>query len=450
MNKILLIIKREYLTRVRKKSFILMSILGPLLFAAIFILPTWLMSVESKEVKKIAVIDSSKVFINKIPETKYLKFEYLTSNSFKELKNDFDQYDYYAVLYITHMVHYSPGSILLYSDKQPNYNVVMHISNAIEKEIEQQKLATHNIKNIDQILKSVKTKVNIQTVKWTDSGEAKKSNSGMAMAVSYVSGFLIYLFIFMFGVQVMRGVEEEKSNRIAEIIISSVNHFQLMIGKIIGIAFVGLTQFLLWIILTVFIVNYAQNILLKTPIPEETKTENIFSSKHGGSILEEDQPINNPKYTEIKNLIEATESINFGVMIGSFIFFFLAGYMLYASMFAAIGAAIDHQTDTHQFVLPVTIPLIIALFVLMNTFQNPEGPVTFWFSIIPFTSPIVMMARIPYGVPFWELFLSTGLLIITFLAMVWIAGKVFRTGILMYGKKNTFRDILKWGFSKKA
>ena len=444
MKNILLVIKREYLTRIRKKSFILMCVLGPVFFAALFLLPSWLMSIESQEEKKIAVIDSSNVFINKIPETKYLKFDYLTGASLEKLKNNFDEYDYYAVLYITHILHYSPNSIMLYSDKQPNYNVVMHISNAIEKEIERQKLATHDIKNLDQILQSVKTKISIQTVKWTKSGEAKQTNSGLAMAVSYISGFLIYLFIFMFGVQVMRGVEEEKSNRIAEIIISSVKHFELMMGKILGIALVGLTQFLLWIIITVAIVGFAQNTVLQTSFPEPTQAENIFSTSPGGSLLEEDQPIVNQKYTELKNLIQATRSINFGVMIGAFIFFFLAGYMLYASMFAAIGSAIDQQTDTQQFVLPVTIPLIIALFVLLNAFQNPGGPVTFWFSLIPFTSPIVMMARIPYGVPLWEIYLSMGILIITFVGMVWLAGKIFRTGILMYGKKNTLRDMWRW------
>ncbi len=444
MKNIFLIIKREYLVRVRKKSFILMSVLGPLLFAALFVLPSWLMSIESQEVKKIAVIDSSSVFINKIPETKYLKFEYLTGASLEKLKNNFDQFDYYAVLYITHLVHYSPGSIILYSDKQPNYNVVMHISNALEKEIERQKLSTHEIKNLDKILQSVKTKVSIQTVKWTKSGETKKTNSGIAMIVSYISGFLIYLFIFMFGVQVMRGVEEEKSNRIAEIIISSVKHFELMLGKILGIAMVGLTQFLLWVILTVSIVGFVQNTILQPSFPEHHPAESIFSTSSGGSLLEQNQPVQNEKYTDINNLIQATKSINFGVMIGSFIFFFLAGYMLYASMFAAIGSAIDQQTDTQQFVLPVTIPLIIAIFVLLNAFQNPEGPITFWFSLIPFTSPIVMMARIPYGVPLWEVILSMGILIITFIAMVWVSGKIFRTGILMYGKKNSFRDMWRW------
>ena len=319
----------------------------------------------------------------------------------------------------------------------------MHIANALEKELERQKLATYNIDNLENILATIKTNVNIRTIIWQDDGGEKESHSELAMITGYIGGFLIYFFIFLFGAQVMRGVIEEKSSRVVEIIVSSVRPFQLMLGKIVGIGLVGLTQFLLWVALSFTLVLLAQQIFfaeLGTPSSETVVPEDLFSS----STLQQSQPIGAEDAGRITEIFSSISAINFGVMLGSFLFYFLGGYLLYASLFASIGSAVDSETDTQQFMLPITIPLILSIIVMMNAIMNPEGPVAFWFSIIPFTSPIIMMARIPFGVPVWEVALSGGLLVATFILTTWLAGKIYRTGILMYGKKVNYKELWKW------
>ncbi len=451
MNKITLILKREYLTRVRKKSFLVMTILGPILFAAIVIAPGWIATLEDTELKKIAVIDSSHIFKERLPETEYIKFEYLENTEVEDLRQSFSETDYYALLQITHLVANTRNSVILYSDKQPSFSVKSHISNAIEKEIERRKLESAGI---DQdVLKSVKTNISIQTIQWTESGEEKKSSTELAMIVGYISGFLIYFFIFMFGAQVMRGVIEEKTNRIIEIIVSSVKPFQLMMGKIVGIGLVGLTQFALWVVLTIALITVGKNAFfpeLTTPSGDEVVAQDFMEKAPGqqSSIMQsgqtKDLSESITENAEIKQIFSAIDDINIGLMVGSFIFFFLGGYLLYGSLFAAIGSAVDNEADTQQFMLPITIPLILAIIVMINAINSPEGPIAFWFSIIPFTSPIVMMVRIPFGVQAWELILSMGLLVLTFMATTWLSGKIYRTGILMYGKKVNYKELWKW------
>lgn len=443
MNKIKLIISREYLTRVKKKSFIVMTILGPILFAAMMVVPAWLASLEDTEIKNIAVIDSSGIFLNKIPDTDYIKFKYLKNQSLNEVRKNFAHTDYYAVLQIFPSITYEPSAVHLFSIKQPSFAVKSHISSSMEKELKNRKLRAHGID--DEVLKSIKSDVSIRTIQWTDDGGIKESSTEVAMAVGYASGFLIYFFIFLFGAQVMRGVIEEKTNRIVEIIVSSAKPFQLMMGKIIGIALVGLTQFLLWIVLTTGIIAGTKSVFfpeLGTKNAQEVVVQDLFEQQNNNlAQVNQIQPQNMDKISSVFNSIK---SIDFGVMFGSFIFFFLGGYLLYGSLFAAIGSAVDNETDTQQFMLPITIPLILGIFVMMNAIQTPESPIAFWFSIIPFTSPIVMMVRIPFGVPYWQVALSMGLLVLTFLGSVWMAGKIYRTGILMYGKKVNYKEIWKW------
>lgn len=443
MKKILIIIAREYITRVRKRSFIIMSVLGPVFFAALMIVPAWLAQVEETDVKKIAIIDSSHIFRNVIPETEYLKFDYLENTSLNSLKEDFSHLGYFGILYISHIVAYDPNSVILYSEKQPNLATKMHISKHIEEYIRDQKLKTYEIENLDKILTSVKTQINVRTIKLSPEGEEKESNTGIMMALGYVSGFLMYMFLMFLGTQVMRGVMEEKTSRIVEIIISSVKPFQLMMGKIIGIAFVGLTQLCIWIISTFILVTIAQTTLF--PEFSLSPTEQVVSNDIMTASPVEDQPQEtSQEMEELKSALSTLKNIDFVVVIGSFLFFFLGGYLLYASLFAAIGSAVDAETETQQFIFPILIPLILALIVLVNAINNPGSPVSYWFSIIPFTSPIVMMARIPFGVPYHEVFLSAALLILFFLATTWMAGKIYRTGILMYGKKITYRELWKW------
>lgn len=442
MSKIALILKREYITRVRKKSFIIMTILGPILFGALLIAPVWIAQLEDTEEKLIAVIDSSKLFVEKIPETQYLKFEYLENTLPDDLKMNFDESGYYALLYISHTVASVPSAVQLMATKQPNMSVVMHITNAIEKEIEQLKMKTYNIDNLDDILTAIKTNIKIQTIKWTPEGEEKKSSTELSMIVGYVSGFLIYFFIFMFGAQVMRGVIEEKSNRIVEVIVSSVKPFQLMMGKITGIALVGLTQFALWIILTLIIYTIASATVIKPEMLEQQQVQIETLSSTSG--LAQAQPIINENLEQFTDIFSHISAINFPLLIVSFIIFFLGGYLLYASLFAAVGSAVDNEADTQQFMLPITIPLVLAIIVMLSAIENPEGPIAFWFSMIPFTSPIIMMVRIAFHVPQWEVILSMIILILTFIGTTWMAGKIYKTGILMYGKKVSYKEIWKW------
>lgn len=443
MNKILLIIHREYTTRVRKKSFLIMTVLGPVIFAAFLFLPTWLATMEDKDVKTIAVVDSSKIFINVLPETDYIKFAFPENIGVNDLRKSFNKAGYSAILYIPQNVLASNTSIL-YSDKQPSLSTRMHISKAIEDEIEKQKLSAHQIENLSEILKSIETNINLRSIIWTDEGIEKESYAELSMILGYAGGMLIYFFIFLFGSQVMRGVIEEKTSRIIEVIVSSVKPFQLMMGKILGVGLVGLTQFLLWILLTLLFVTVAQKVFF--PDFSRNPTEQVFSQDILSQKTQSSQELRfeDSKTDLLQNLYSSLSSVHFFYILGMFIFYFLGGYLLYASFFAIIGSAVDNESDTQQFMFPVTVPLIAGIFVMINTINNPEGTLAFWFSMIPLTSPIVMMVRIPFGVKAWELSLSAVILIITFILSTWMAGKIYRTGILMYGKKVNYKELWKW------
>jgi ABC-2 type transport system permease protein len=444
MNKIWLVTQREFNTRVKKKSFIIMSVLGPLLFAGFISTMAFLAGSKDTEVKRIAVIDSTNIFVNRIPDTQSLKFEYLEHANLDATKQSLTTSPYFGILYIHPRITYSAGGAQFYSFQQPSMDVVQHISNALEKEIRDQKLKAFNIENIDNILKSVETRIPVQTIKMSESGEEKRSNTTLAMIVAYIGSFLIYMFILGYGVQVMRGVIEEKTNRIVEVIISSVKPFQLMMGKVLGVAMTAITQFAIWIALSLIFVLIAKSTFLPDITPANiTPPQSLMESTQ--AIQQVQAPTPAPQANaELIEIFAAFNDIHFGVMIGSFLFFFIGGYLLYSSLFAAVGAAVDNDTDTQQFVLPVTLPLILGLLVMMRAFQYPDDPIAFWFSMIPFTSPIVMMARIPFGVPIEQVILSMGILVITFIGTIWFAGKIYRTGILMYGKKVNLKEMMKW------
>ncbi len=442
MKKILLVIEREFLTRVRKKSFIIMTVLTPILFAGLMVVPALIATMEDKNERHIAVVDDTGIFEGKIPETEYLKFSFLKDVDVDDLKETFHESNYYAVLYIGKMVATSPDAVVLYSNKQPSIDITSHISSALKNEIESQKLLAYDIENLDEILSSIKTSVRVRTVKWTKDGEAKESSTELAMGMAYILSFLVYMLIFLFGTQVMRGVIEEKSSRIVEVIVSSVKPFQLMMGKILGIAAVSLVQIVLWIVLTFGLVTAASTLLLSSgsdKMSQETVTS--LMEQQGASQVVPAEVADN---SFVNELMTALSNVNFVLIIGGFIFFFIGGYLLYAAMFAAVGSAVDNEADTQQLVMPITIPLILAIIVMVSGLRSPDGSISFWFSMIPFTSPIVMITRLPYGVPTWELILSGSLLIITFIAITWLAGKIYRTGILLYGKKHTWAEMWKW------
>ena len=444
MNKISIIIQREYITRVRKKSFIIMTLLTPLLMAMIFVIPALVMSNEDKDFKKIAVIeDGSDLFKGVIPDTKDTDFEYV-NDDVNELKSTFEQKGYYGILYISPQIIDTPNAIQLISKKQPPIGLLDHISSSLEKEIERQKLLSYNIENLDEILKTINTNVKIQTIKIDETGAIKETSTGIAMGLAYISGFLMYMLVFMFGAQVMRGVIEEKTSRIVEVIISSVKPVQLMLGKIIGIALVGLTQFTVWILLTVAIVTVVKSNVIPKDTMEQVQQMPQSLSQGDQALSGGAAGISTAQVSEFEALFASAMNQRWGLIIFVFVFFFITGYLLYASLFAAIGSAVDNETETQQFMLPVTIPIILGLIVAMGTMQNPESSLSFWFSMIPLTSPIVMVARIPFDVPYWEIGLSMGLMLLTIFGAVWMAAKIYRTGILMYGKKTSYREIWKW------
>jgi len=416
MRKIWLIIKREYLVRVRKKAFIVMTIVGPLLMAALMIVPTYLAN-ETQELRTIAIEEDGFEFTNKIEDTDFLHFIKTTTEEAILLKNDFSESDYYALLYI------EDDNFTLYSNQQISLSVSKTIENQLEQIIEHQKLKEAGIDLT--ILSEAQSTVHITTKIITENGSTTNSKAEASMGIGFICGILIYMFIFMYGTMVMRGVIEEKTSRIVEVIISSVKPFQLMMGKILGVALVGLTQFALWILLTIAIASVAELMFMDA----RSMTTELNSSQQ--SIL----------LNELSNL---TGGINLIQIFVSFIFYFLAGYLMYSSLFAAVGSAVDAEADTQQFVLPITIPLILAFILIQPIMENPDGPLAFWMSIIPFTSPVIMMVRLPFGVANWELALSMVVLILSFVLTTYLAGKIYRTGILMYGKKTSYKELWKW------
>ncbi len=451
MNKISVIVKREYITRVRKKSFIIMTILAPVLMAAIITIPTLLMMNQSGEHKKIAVVeDSSDLFKGVIKNTNDAEFVYLENTKVDDLKKTFEASGYYGILYISPEIIHTPNAVYLIAKKQPPIGLLQYIENSLKKEIERQKLLSYKIENLDDIMKNVETNVSVQTKKLDEFGVEKGTSTGIAMALAYLFGFLMYMLVFIFGAQVMRGVIEEKTSRVVEVIISSVKPIQLMMGKIIGIALVGLTQFFIWIFLTVGIVTVLKTTLLPktniTEISQAVQPQNMMSGNQQatGTATTTQTSEMSPQAAEFSKLFDSAMNQPWGLIIFCFVFYFITGYLLYASVFAAIGSAVDNETETQQFMLPVTIPIILGLMVAMGTMQNPESPLSFWCSIIPLTAPIVMMARIPFGVPYWQIAVSMVIMLVTFASFVWMAAKVYRTGILMYGKKTSWKEMWKW------
>ncbi len=448
MNKIFLIIKREYITRVKKRSFIIMTILGPLLMACLFIVPVYVVQMEG-ETKIIGVIDETGVFANKFENTNDMKFLVLNTD-LETTKNEIDSLNLYALLYIPKTELSVPQSAKLYSTKQPNIIVTGYIKNTMRNEVEALKLEASGID--PDILKSIKTSINLLTIKLNKGGKEESSSTELSMAVGFIGGILIYIFIFMYGALVMRGVIEEKTNRIVEVIISSVKPFQLMMGKIIGVAMVGFTQFALWVIATLIIVSSFLSFFssdISNYKSSQLKLQNETVATEKPQVENERSFLNESPQEEISNesviaIFDSIRSINFGVIIFSFLFYFIGGYLLYGALFAAIGSIVDSETDTQQFMLPLTVPLILSIVLAQFIIYNPDSPAAFWFSIFPLTSPVIMMIRIPFGVSLTDLYISMALLVAGFFGATWLAAKIYRTGILMYGKKISYKELWKW------
>ena len=444
MNKSFLILKREYLTRVRKKSFVIMTLLVPFLFSAIILLPMWLAMRQDTEERTIAVYDETGIFLNRLENTEYTRFHFIPEEEYLKTKNNIRNSSFYAVLYI-------PGNIVttnearMFSGKQVTFDIKNMVSGKLEAILEndkkQQIVRETGIPDLEEKLAATKTRIDLETIKIDEKGGSVRSSSEMAMAAGYAAGFIIYMFVFIYGAMVMRGVMEEKSNRIIEVIISSVKPTQLMFGKIIGIGLVGLTQLLFWIIIGTILFTGAQSFLGPDEVHAIQQSQNLMDTQ-GAAAMQAPGAQQNEAF-QVINMIG---SLNLPLIIGGFIFFFLGGFLLYSSLMGAIGAAVDNEEETQQLMLPVTIPLIFSVIVLFSVAKNPEGPVAFWTSVIPFTSPVIMMARIPFGVPAWQLILSVSVLLLSIWGTIWVAGKIYRTGILMYGKKVNLKEIVKWLF----
>ena len=433
MNKIGLIIRREYFTRVKKRSFIIMTFLGPLLIAAVYIIPILLALHSDNEKRTIAVVDQShwfeRQFVSSENQT-FIRLDDIDIDSTKKLVQEgfFD-----IALYIPETQLNIPSSAVVYSMKQVPMSVEEHIKDVMKNEVQVQKLIASGID--PDILESIKTHINLTVIRMDEEGGEKETFTEIQFALGMILAVMIYVFIILFGGQVMQGVMEEKSSRIVEVIVSSVKPFQLMMGKIIGVSLVALTQFVMWIMLTGIIyvgfsaavgITHPEAISQGTVMTQEISNTNIMDNE------------------AVQDVLNVVHSIDFGTIIVSFIVFFLLGYLLYATMFAAIGSLVDNNTDSQQFTLPVTVPLIIAIISAVYIVNDPDSSLAVWLSMIPFTSPVVMMVRIPFGVPIWQVVVSVILLAGTFVGMTWVAAKVYRTGILMYGKKPTYKEIFKW------
>ncbi len=433
MNKIGLIIKREYLTRVRKRSFLILTFLGPILLAAIYIIPIMLALNSSTDHLRVAVVDESRWFEERFTNNKEHTFVTMQGQPIDSVKEMVKSGVFDMALYVPPTQLNIPSNAVVYSIRQVPMEVENYISSVMKKEIEDQKLMAQGVD--PEIVSSVKTDVNLQIMRMDDKGNEKETFTKVQFALGIGLAMMVYMFIIFFGGQVMQGVAEEKNNRIIEVIISSVKPFQLMMGKVIGVSLVALTQFVMWILLTgVLYVGFSAFIGISHP--------DLLSA---GTVMSQEITTNDIMNNEsVQGILQIVHSINFGTIIGCFLIFFILGYLLYATLYAAIGSLVDNNTDSQQFTLPITVPLIIAIISSFYIVNNPDSSLAVWLSMIPFTSPISMMVRIPFGVPIWQIVVSILLLVGTFVLMTWIAAKIYRTGILMYGKKLSYKEIFKW------
>jgi ABC-2 type transport system permease protein len=432
MNKIGVILQREYVTRVAKRSFLIMTIMIPLLIFGFYAAIIAVAVSGSSEKQNIAVIDKDSLFNGRIDSTSNFTFTLISNESIDDFLQKYHQQGYGSVLYIPAFDLNNPAGITLYSELQIGPVAQGNIERILNNAIENKRLLVAHID--PEKLNKVKSDISI-IPKIGKGKEFKKGSSEIAAAVAYAAGILIYITMFIYGMMVMRGVMEEKINRIAEVIVSSVKPFQLMMGKIIGIGAVGLTQFIIWIVL-VFILQ------LFLPV--------IFPSlSHTLATQAAQNPGQSPG--ALTTISEGLKYMNFGLIIFFFLFYFIGGYLMYASLFAAVGSAVsEDMQEAQQLTLPITMPIILAFVIMTKAATDPNSGIALFGSLFPLTSPIVMMARIPYGigttVPWWQLGLSILFLVLGFIFTTWLAGKIYRTGILMYGKKASWKEMWKWAF----
>ena len=435
MKKIGIVTKREYLRRVNKKSFILLTLFAPLLFAALVFVPLWLATIKSGDTYDVAVVDRTGKYASLFKDNEKYHFIGMDGSVSPDKSKENNQ-GIFAFLEITDDLLQNPKAVTIYSDKQISADLKRDVNNTLSRYLEDEKRASFNIPNLDEIIESSRVSIDVQTIKWRKDGTATESSSEITSVIGMIFTMIIYMFIFMYGAMVMQGVMEEKTNRIVEIMVSSVRPFDMMMGKIIGIGLVGLTQVFIWGILTFALVSVG-GVFLGLSGGQDLAAMQVGGLQSGLQPGMSDMP-------EVAGILSKLNSFNFVEIIIYFVLFFIGGYISYASLYAAIGSAVDAPEDAQQFMTPMMVILIFAVYAGIYSVQNPDGPLAFWCSLIPFTSPIVMMVRIPYEIPFWQILLSLALLFSSAVFFVWVSSKIYRVGILMFGKKPSFKEIARW------
>lgn len=442
MKKILIVIGREFNTRVRKKSFLIMTILVPILLIGFYAFMMWMMLKDDNQERKITVINNS-ILERPIEKINNNVFDYDHNNLKEDEINSFlDREGYYAAILIPQDI-MTKHNIKIFSLSQVPMDLEKNITDILSKHIENIKkdslLKSIGVNDLDKKLAATKVKVRANTLKIDEStGAAKESSSGIISIIGMAGGFIIYMFIFMYAGQVMQGVIEEKTNRIVEVLVSSIKPFQFLLGKIVGIASVGLLQFIIWILIILVGIVVGQALFMP-----QIDLETIRNAKDMASMANM-SGVDVENLNMVKSIAQTLTPSFVTTFLISFLVYFIGGYLIYAGMFAAIGAAVDNQNDTQQFMTPITILLVAALYIGFAAIKSPESPLVFWFSMIPFTSPVVMLVRIPFGIPTWEILLSMTILVVSFVGMTFISAKIYRVGILMYGKKPSWKELYKW------
>lgn len=434
MSKIGLIISREYRNRVVKKSFLWMTFLTPVLMAALIVVPIWLASIKDDEDRVVAVVDQTGLYVELFDGLECDDCVFEVVDEAPELRFDTsifpEESEYMAFVIIDDDLSVGTNAVTIYSQKQFPSSVRRFIESALENYVEEQKLASYNIPKLKEMIDDARVDVRAKTYKLSEEG-VTTSDSDIASIVGILATMLIYMFIFVSGSQVMNSVVQEKVNRIVEVMVCSVRPWELMWGKIIAVGLTCLTQMVLWAVLTMMIVGVAMGVMGID-----------MSGLQGGPAA--GMAVEMQEMSALGEHFEVLWSIDWGFVAVMFLVYFVGGYLLYSSMFAAIGASVDNESDTSQFMTPITIIVLFALYAGMYSAENPDGPLAFWCSMIPFTSPIVMMVRVPFDVPVWQLGLSLGLLALTIVGTIWLSAKIYRVGILMYGKKPTVKELIKW------
>lgn len=453
LRTIKVVIGREYMSRVKKKSFLVTTFLVPVIFAAICVLPTIIMMLAEDKDKNVAVIDQSGVVMPFLESSSMATYtDYTDVASIEELKTGCKNMGLDAIVEISPLDSAKNLSVNTYSLKPISIDLKDNIASNVNDALEAYRVDSYEIADLKQIMNDVKADVKVSTYTIDESGQSKISSAEVYMGLSFILSTIIYMFIAMFSGMVMQSVIEEKASRVVEVLVSSVKATELMLGKIVGVAMVALTQFFLWIVLTAGIVGVVGGIVGFDKIAGSGDVEQISQMTGmdpsmldaAGIDAEQIMAAASGEQGEIAAVLDTLKDINWAQFIIAFVVMFILGYLLYASLFAAIGSAVDNEADTQQLQLPVTAPLLIAFFIAIYAFKSPDSAVVWWGSMIPFTSPIVMLARIPYGVAAWELALSIALQFVTFLGCAWVSAKIYKVGILMFGKKSTFKDLWKW------